>query len=103
MSSISSKDQAIGIVLVVVGALALLGWLNLGWIVTVAAVVAVVVGIMILAGSFDGSQLMGIILLAVGILLLVPNFVGAALGNALSTIAAVVLLALGVLRLLGKW
>ncbi len=99
----STTDTAIGVTLIVLGAASLFGWLDLGWIVTVAAVVAVVVGIMVLMGQFSGSTLTGAILVAVGVLLLVPNFIGDFIGNVLSTIAAVVLLVIGVMKLMGRW
>ncbi len=99
----STTDTAIGVILIVVGAASLFGWLNIGFIVTLAAIAAIVVGVLVLMGKFSGSSLMGIVLLGAGILLLVPNVVGDALGNVLSTVAAVVLVVLGVLKLMGKW
>ncbi len=99
----SSLDTGIGIGLIVVGAASLLGWLNLGFLVTLAAIAAIVVGILVLMGKFRGSQLMGILLLVTGLVLLVPNVVGDSLGNIITTVAAALLVVLGILKLLGKW
>ena len=99
----STMDTVLGIVLIVLGAAALLDWLDLGFIVTIAAVAAIVVGILVLMGKFSGSTVFGVVLIIVGVLLLAPNLIGNVLGSLLETIAAVVLLVLGILKLMGKW
>jgi len=99
----STLDTAIGVTLIVIGAASLFGWLDLGWIVTVAAVIALVVGILILVGKFSGSTLFGIILVVAGVLLLFPNWLGGVVGNIITTIAAVILIVIGVMKLMGRW
>ncbi len=105
MGNLSTMDTAVGIVLVIVGALGLLGQIGLGWIVTVAAVAAVVVGILMLLGKMQGRTMGAIVLLALGILLLFPDIlnIGATLGGIIEVVAAVALVILGVLKLMGKW
>ncbi len=105
MGNLSTMDTAVGIVLVVVGALGLLGQIGLGWIVTVAAVAAVVVGILMLLGKMQGRTTFAIVLLVLGLLLLFPDVlgIGKTLGGIIEIVAAVLLLVLGVLKLMGKW
>jgi hypothetical protein len=102
-ANLATADLVIGIVLVVLGGLALLGWLDLRWLVTVAAIAAIVVGILVLIGRTRGNTVLGVLLIVIGIVLLVPNFLRDELGSAIATIGAVLLLILGILKLLGKW
>jgi hypothetical protein len=99
----SETDTLVGVVLLVLGGLALFGWLNFDWVVTVAAVAAIIVGILILTNTIKGTQVMGLVLLAVGILLIVPNFLKEIVGSVVSTVLAVLLVLLGILKLMHKW
>ncbi len=97
----SDSNQLIGIILIAVGSLMLLGWLDVPFLVEVAAIGLIVVGVMILAGKFAGSTPIGVTAIVLGILLLIP--LGAGLASVIDTLVGVLVLVAGVLKLLGKW
>lgn len=99
----ASKDQTVtGIILIVLGALALGGWLN-GIVIVVAGIAALVYGILILMRKTSGSQVIGIICIVAGLLLLLGliPFLGSVIRIAVVVIG-VVLIVVGILKLLGK-
>ncbi len=94
-------DQLIGILLVALGSMMILGWLDIPFLVEIAAIGLIVVGVMILAGKFKGSTLAGVVAIVLGIVILIP--LGAALAGILSTLVGVAAIVAGVLKLMGKW
>ncbi len=100
---LSTPDLVIGLLLTVLGGLALLGRVGLGFMVLLVGVLALIVGILQLLGRVSGSKPVAISLVVVGVLLLVPNFIGDLLGDILETVAAAALLVLGILKLMGRW
>jgi hypothetical protein len=100
-------SKLVGILLIALGALLLLGWLHVPYLTTLLGIVLIVVGVMVLAGSLHGARWLGIVALVLGILLLfpgVPAFSRALgfIGDLLTTVIAVVLIVMGVLKLVGR-
>lgn len=85
------------------GALMLLGALAFPLGAPAVAVVLIVIGIMVLAGTIEGPKWLGITLLGVALVFVIANPVGAALASVverwLTLIAGATLLALGVIKL----
>lgn len=102
----STNDTVIGIVLLVLGLLLLLGWLDIPFLSTIIGVVLVVLGILALVGSgpMPKNPLLGVVLVVLGVLVLVPMLgIGGALASLIETIVAIVLIVAGILKLVGKW
>ncbi len=99
--STTDNSQLVGIVLIAVGALMLLGWLDIPFLVEIAAIGLIVVGVMIMASKLAGETWMGVVAVVLGIVLLIP--LGAQLASIIDTLVGVLVLVAGVLKLLGKW
>lgn len=99
----STTETVIGVVLLLVGLLLLLGPLSLGPLVFVAAVAAIVIGIVVLVSKGRNAMPLGIGLLVVGILVLGFDRLAANLAGALNLVVGVVLVVAGLLKLTGKW
>ncbi len=101
------NDQILGIVLVALGALLLLGWLHIPYLVTVLGLILLIVGIMILMGKMRAASWIGVTCVVLGLLLILPTFdpVKKLVGDLLDlavTIVAVILIILGVMKLMAK-
>lgn len=103
----SSSQTVVGVVLLVLGILALLGSFN-GLIVTLAGVGLLIYGILALLGKVKASTLVGVLSIVGGIILLGPRIpyisdvLDAVLGIAV-LIVGILLVVAGILKLLGKW
>jgi hypothetical protein len=96
-------DLIIGIVLVLLGVLIATGPLSLGALVLVAAVLAVVVGILILAKQLQGAQNVGVALVVAGALVLVSGFLADIVTVIVNVVVGVVLVIAGVYKIQHKW
>ncbi|HUR63592.1 MAG TPA: hypothetical protein VM241_03835 [Candidatus Thermoplasmatota archaeon] len=102
MASQLSNNQVTGIVLIVLGILALAGWLS-SLIILAAGVILLVYGIVVLLGKARSSHLVGILCVVAGALLILGYFpLLGTLVHALTVVIGVVLIVVGVLKLLGK-
>jgi hypothetical protein len=102
MASSLTNNQTTGIILIVLGALALGGWLS-HFIILAAGIILLVYGIIVLMGKARSSHLVGILCVVAGALLVLGYFplLGALVG-ALTTVVGIVLIVVGILKLLGK-
>lgn len=102
MAGSLSNQQVTGIVFIVIGVIALAGWLN-SLIILVAGVALLVYGILILLGKARGTQLVGILCIIAGIILLlgyVPFL--SAIVKIATLVIGIILIVLGILKLMGK-
>jgi hypothetical protein len=99
----STNDTVIGVVMLVLGILLLLGPLSLGPLVWIAAVAAVIIGIVILVQKGRNSMAMGIALIVIGILVLAFDRLAANIAGTLNLVVGVLLVIGGILKLMGKW
>ncbi|MHB8632885.1 MAG: hypothetical protein ACYDBQ_02795 [Thermoplasmatota archaeon] len=102
-----ASSKLLGIILIVLGALLLLGWLHVAHLMTILGVVLLVVGLLVLLGHLHGARWLGILCVILGILVLFPDLpvVGNlvdAVGTLLTTIIGVVLIVVGALKLANK-
>jgi hypothetical protein len=100
-----STNQVVGILLIILGAVLLLGWLNIPFLGTIVGIVLVVLGILALmgAGPMPKNMVLGIVLVILGILVLIPDLgIGRGLGDLVELIVGIVLIIVGVLKLAGK-
>lgn len=99
----ANNNTILGIVLIALGALILLGFLDIPFLTEILAVAAIVVGILILMGKMAGSSTLAVIVIILGALLLFSNPIGSAIsqvvGTILDIIIGVALIILGILRL----
>jgi hypothetical protein len=98
----ASNNQVLGVVLLVLGILILVGPLSLGPLVWLAAVAAIVLGIVVLVQKGRNSQALGIGLLVAGVLVLLLPRLAANLAGALNLVVGVLLVVVGLLKLLSK-
>ncbi len=103
MAARSSSDTIVGVVMLVIGILLLLGPLSLGPLVFVAAVAAIVIGIVVLVQKGRNSMMLGIVLIAAGVLVLVFDRLAANIAGTLNLVVGILLLVAGILKLMGKW
>ena len=103
-------DLVIGIALIVVGALLLLGYWTVGWLLPYLGIVLIVAGILMLLGKLAGGMLVGILALVFGILLVLnfidfpgdmKDFMRNAMGI-INLVAGIVFVVLGIMKLAGK-
>lgn len=99
----SQNDTVIGVVMLVLGILLLLGPLSLGPLVWLAAVAAIVIGIVVLVQKGRNSMALGIGLLVAGILVLAFDRLAANIAGTLNLVVGVLLVIGGILKLMGKW
>lgn len=100
-----STNQIVGILLIVLGVILLLGWLNIPFLGTIVGIVLIVLGVMALmgAGPMSKNLVLGIVLLILGVLCLIPWLgIGSGIGALLETIVAIVLIVVGILKVAGK-
>jgi hypothetical protein len=99
------NNKILGIVLIVLGALLLLGWLHIPYLGLILGVLLLVVGIMTLMGKFSGANWMAWVLIVLGAIAVLANlglnFLDS-IANILVTIVAIILIVFGVLKLVGK-
>ena len=102
MANSLSDNQTTGIILIVLGLVALAGWLN-SIIILVAGIALLVYGILGLLGKARLSQLVSVICIIAGALLILGwlPFLGKIVG-VLILIVGVVLVVVGILKLMGK-
>lgn len=102
MASQLTSNQVTGIVLIVLGALALAGWFS-SLVVLAAGVILLVYGILVMMRKAHSSQLVGIVCIVAGALLILGYFpfVGS-LVHLLTTVVGIVLIVVGILKLMGK-
>jgi hypothetical protein len=100
-----STNQIVGIILIVLGAVLLLGWLNIPFLGTIVGIALIVLGIMALMGSgpMAKNMVLGVVLLILGVLCLIPWLgIGGAIGSLIETIVAIVLIVVGIMKVAGK-
>ena len=100
-----STNQVVGILLIVLGAVLLLGWLNIPFLGTIVGIILLVLGIMALmgAGPMSKNAVLGVVLVVLGVLCLIPWLgIGSSIGALLETIVAIVLIVVGILKVAGK-
>jgi hypothetical protein len=100
-----SNNQIVGLVLVVLGALLLLGWLHIPFLGTIIGVILVVLGVLALVGSgpMRKNAVLGVVLVVLGVLILVPGLgIGYALASLVQTVVAILLIVVGILKLMDK-
>src|SRR5688500_20292909 len=86
-----STNQIVGIILIALGVLLLLGWLNIPYLGTIVGIVLIVLGVMALmgAGPMSKNTVLGAALLGLGILCVIPRLgIGGALGSVTLTLVA---------------
>ncbi len=96
------KDKVIGIVLLVLGILFVVGFIDIPYLDELVAVAALVAGVLVLIHKLRGPQWLGITLIVVGALMLVTpwlSFLAGTIAALLNLAIGVVLIVLGVLRL----
>ena len=99
----STNDTVIGVVMLVLGILLLLGPLSLGPLVWIAAVAAIVVGIVILVQKGRNSMPIGLVLIVLGVLVLAFDQLSRNIAGTLNLVVGVLLVVGGILKLMGKW
>ena len=92
------KDRLVGVLLIVAGALIALGFLSLGPLVVIAAVAAIVIGILVLARKMAGSQLFGICLVVAGALVVAMPYLQSGLTFIVNVVVGVILIVMGANR-----
>lgn len=105
MAKASTGDLVLGIVLIVLGALFLLGRVGIPYLETVLAVAAIIVGVLILMGKMRGAQWMGIALVVIGILVLATDlldFLTGTIADVIHIVLGVLLVLFGVLKVMGR-
>jgi hypothetical protein len=101
------NNKLIGIILLAVGVLLLLGWLDIPFLTEIVAIAMIVIGILILVGKFSGPAWLGVLLIVLGILVFLKGLpfldaIGRTVAGLIDTIVAVILIVLGILKLVGK-
>ena len=102
MSS-ADTDKILGVVLIVLGVLVAVGPLSVSWLVTVGALVAIVVGVLILAKQIRGQANVAVLLIVLGVLALGVPFLKDVISTIVNIVVGVVLVVLGVTKLQRKW
>jgi hypothetical protein len=98
-------NKILGIILVVVGALLLLGWLDIPYLGLIVGIIVVAAGIMILMGKLSGAPWMAWTLIVLGAIAVLAGLglkIFADIANILLTLVAIVLIIVGVLKIVGK-
>lgn len=100
------RSPLLAVILVVLGAIILLGKLSIGFLLPYAGIALIVVGVLILLKAIPGTLLVGVVVLVLGILLqghwlALPKGTGALLGT-IDLVVGIVLVVLGVLKLAGR-
>ncbi len=99
------NNKILGIVLIAIGALLLLNWLNIPYLALILGILLLVVGIMIVMGKLSGVAWMGWTAVVLGALVILASLGIDALqpiAGLVVTLAAIILIVIGVLKLLGK-
>ena len=99
------NNKILGIVLIVIGALLLLNWLNIPYLTLILGVLLLVVGIMILMGKMSGVAWMGWTAVVLGAIVILANMgihAFAGIAGFVATAAAIILIVIGVLKLMNK-
>jgi hypothetical protein len=105
MTKTTTTNQVIGAILIVLGALLLLGWLDIPFLGTIVGIALIVLGLLAVvgAGPMPKNGLLGIILVALGVVVLIPTLgVGGAVAGLLETVVAIVLIVVGILKVMGR-
>ncbi len=102
-----SNARILGIVLIALGALLLLGWLHIPYLVFILGIVLIVVGVLMLMGSLRGAKWMAVLALVLGIIVVLRDapglkWIGDDVGNLLVTAVAIILIVLGVLKVMER-
>lgn len=99
------NNKILGIVLIVVGALLLLGWLKIPYLGLILGIVLLVIGTMSLMGKIRGATWMAWTLVVLGAIAVLASlgldFLDP-VANLLLTVVAIILIVVGVLKLVGK-
>jgi hypothetical protein len=101
----TSTNQVMGAILIALGALLLLGWLDIPFLGTVVGIALIVLGLLAVAGAgpMPKNAVLGIVLVALGVVVLIPWLgVGGAVAGLLETVVAIVLIVVGVLKVMGR-
>lgn len=105
--AIMADNKVLGIILIVLGALLLLGWLSIPYLSTIVGVGLVVLGILMLMGRMPGGTILAVVAIVLGVLLLldrIPAFEEATkdLWRIITTVVAVLLIVFGAMKVMGK-
>lgn len=103
----ASPNTVLGVVLIALGALLLLGWLDIPFLTEIAGIALIILGILMLMGKFRGPNWLGILLIVLGALVFAKGFawldnLSGTVSSLIDTAIAIGLIILGVLKLLGK-
>src|SRR5687767_5855196 len=98
-------NKILGIVLIAIGALLLLGWLKIPFLVLILGILLLVVGIMILMGKLAGASWLAWVCIVLGIIMILADQgldldIFKDIANLIVTIGAVILIVIGVMKLL---
>ena len=99
------NNKILGIVLIVIGALLLLGWLSIPYLGLLLGILLLVIGILMLTGKLSGPAWMAWTLVVLGAIAILANLGLDALRdieNLMLTLVAIILIVVGVLKLVGK-
>lgn len=105
MAKASNADLILGIVLIVIGALMLLGKLGIPFLEEILGIAALVVGILILIGRVGGATWMGVALVVVGVLILATrflDFITGTVADIINIVLGIILVVFGILKVMGK-
>lgn len=99
------NNKILGIVLIVVGALLLLGWLKIPYLGLILGVVLLVIGLMGVMGKIRGASWISWTLVVLGAIAILASlgldFLDP-VANMILTVVAIILIVVGVLKLVGK-
>lgn len=92
-------DTIIGIVMIILGALVLVGELGVGFLLPILGVALIVLGVLMLLGVVGGGTLMGVLTLVLGLLLYLDYVpVPSVVTRSINLIVGVVLIVLGIIQ-----
>ena len=103
----ASNNQIVGWLLIILGALLLLGWLDIPYLTEIIAIALIIVGILILIKSIGGPTWLAIVLIVLGAVVLLKGLpfmsdIGHTLGAVIDTIVAVLCIVVGALKVMNK-
>jgi membrane-bound ClpP family serine protease len=99
----AQRDPIIGAILIAIGILVALGGISLGWVVDLAGIAAIVLGIVLLVQRRRESPTVGILLVIIGIAVLGSDLLRGGLATVLNVAVGVVLVLAGLLKVQSKW
>ncbi len=102
-----ADSKLLGVILIVLGALLLLGYFHIPYLEWVVGVGLLVVGLLLLTGRMPGGTILGVVGIVLGILVLLgrlDSFVDAAgdVWRIVTTVVAVLLIVFGAMKVMGR-